>query len=94
MRGVNVADMVDRVTVPDGMHWFDVAGQKVFPLYACSGSLCAGSVAILIDSSNPPKDAFDMGFEHVNDERGHWYPIKFAVVEDHHSVNRQVQESI
>ena len=86
-RGVDVASMVDQVRLPDGLQWFEVAGQKVFPAYGAGGGPCPQYLAILIDSENPPKDASDMGLSGlVNDERGHWMPIKFDAIEDHHSV--------
>jgi len=82
------------VRMPDGLEWFEVGGQRLFPVYGVSGGLCAQAISVLIDASNPPKDGFDMGLTGlVNDERGHWFSIKFGAIEDHHSVTAKFKEA-
>ena len=87
--------MVDIVTLPGGLQWFEVAGQKVFPVYGASGGISAEFIAILFDSNCPPLQGFDLGLKSQleNDERGKWFVIRFGVIEDHHSVTAKFREA-
>ena len=92
-RYFSVFEMLERVTLPDGLKWIELYAQKLFPVYSQSGSL-TDYMAILVNACRVPNLNCEFGLSGlVDDERGKWFVLRFGLNEDHHSVTEKFKEA-
>ena len=57
-----LASVMDATNLPVGVRWFEVAGQRIFPIYGPSGGAVSSSIIYLLAGRNP-EGGTDMGRE-------------------------------
>ena len=87
--------LVDTVDLPDGLRWYEVAGQRLFTFYGLSGAPSSQMVAVLV--AQFPADGTDFEFNTgVLQERngGRWVSIGFSPMDTWHDAARKVEHAM
>lgn len=93
LRSNKIALQLQLERLPDGLFWYECAGQVVFPAYAATGGLRAEYCAILIDKV--PQGPADFGLNGVGESMGgRWYTIKIDATDDEDSIKQKMIQAI
>lgn len=92
--GMQQALILECCLIPDNLHWFDVAGQRLFPLMATAGSFTARSIAYLMDGYPDGADMLGSGgLEHLSNDCK-VFGITLDYTDTPESIERKVKEAI
>lgn len=92
--GMQQAILLECCPIPDSLHWFDVAGQRLFPLMATATSYTARYIAYLMSGYPDGADLLGSGGLQKLSNECTVFGILLDYSDDKDSIERKVKEAV